>query len=227
MTPRESRLVTARPTQGLDERRRRARDVRAPRREAAARRRRRTACAASSPCGDLKLHKQKPHSSKGARGRLRVGAAMAAAGDSWSAPRRWSSRRIDVLLLGGRAAPTRSLVAGAVRRAAAAASSAFPLDRDNVATAAAARRLNWTSASHADQSRGRARAACRHSAGTGARVPQLQASRGLPRHRRRVLQIIADGGAQGRQGPLLRHRLRRLNRSCSAACSPARTRRPA
>ena len=62
---------------------------------------------------DLKLYKQKPHSTKDARGRLRVGAAIGATGDFLERAQALVEQEVDLLLLDVAHADSEA-VAGAV-----------------------------------------------------------------------------------------------------------------
>ena len=158
---------------------------------------------------DLKLYKQKPHSTKDARGRLRVGAAVGATGDFLERSEALLAQEVDVLLLDVAHADS-DVVARAVlalrKRA-----ERVPLVVGNVATAEAARALAGLGVDAIKVGVGPGRG-CRTRLETGAGVPQLQAVREAylategpgPDHRRRR-------GAR-RQGPLPRHRVRRLHR---------------
>ena len=86
---------------------------------------------------DLKLYKQKPHSTKDARGRLRVGAAVGAAGDYLERAAALVENEADVLLLD--VAHADSDLAAAAVAALRKQHEGLPLVVGNVATAEAAR----------------------------------------------------------------------------------------
>ncbi|HSD29982.1 MAG TPA: IMP dehydrogenase, partial [Vicinamibacteria bacterium] len=88
---------------------------------------------------DLKLYKQKPHSSKDVRGRLRVGAAVGATGDYLERAQALVGQEVDVLLLDVAHADSEA-VARAVGELRAKVAK-VPLVVGNVATGEAARRL--------------------------------------------------------------------------------------
>ena len=142
---------------------------------------------------DLKLYKQKPHSTKDARGRLRVGAAVGATGDYLERAAALVAQEVDVLLLDVAHADS-GVVARAVERAARAA-AAVPLVVGNVATAAAARWLADLGADAIKVGVGPGRG-CRTRLETGAGVPQLQAVREVYLATGGRVPVIADGGVR-------------------------------
>ncbi|MFI4945077.1 MAG: IMP dehydrogenase, partial [Burkholderiales bacterium] len=85
---------------------------------------------------DLKLYKQKPHSTKDARGRLRVGAAVGATGDYLERAEALVAQEVDVLLLDVAHADA-EVVEHAIKRLRE-RFARVPLVVGNVATAAAA-----------------------------------------------------------------------------------------
>jgi len=89
---------------------------------------------------DLKLHKQKPYSTKEARGRLRVGAAIGATGDYAERAAALVEREVDVLLLDVAHADSDG-VAAAVAELRRRLAGRVPLVVGNVATSDGARRL--------------------------------------------------------------------------------------
>src|SRR5574341_454557 len=113
---------------------------------------------------DLKLYKQKPHSTKDARGRLRVGAAVGATGDYLERAAALVEQEVDVLLLVG-----------------------------NVATASAARFLVELGVDAIKVGVGPGRG-CRTRLETAAGVPQLQAIREAYCAVGDEVPIVADGG---------------------------------
>jgi IMP dehydrogenase len=142
---------------------------------------------------DLKLHKQKPHSTKDARGRLRVGAAVGATGDYVERAQALAAHEVDVLLLDVAHADS-DLVASAVaelRRVL----GQLPLVVGNVATAEAARWLREIGAHAVKVGVGPGRG-CRTRLETGAGVPQLQAVREAWCATGGAVPIIADGGVK-------------------------------
>jgi IMP dehydrogenase len=140
---------------------------------------------------DLKLYKQKPHSTKDARGRLRVGAAVGAAGDYIERAAALVEQEVDVLLLD---------VAHADSDIAAAAVAALRKNHENlslvvgnVATAEGANRLAEGGADAIKVGVGPGRG-CRTRLETGTGVPQLQAVREAYLATEGRVPIIADGG---------------------------------
>ena len=156
---------------------------------------------------DLKLYKQKPHSTKDARGRLRVGAAVGATGDYLERAAALVEQEVDVLLLDVAHADS-GVVARAVNELRARLPQ-VPLVVGNVATASAARFLVELGADAIKVGVGPGRG-CRTRLETGAGVPQLQAVREVYLATGGQVPVIADGGSAGRQGPVPRDRLRRL-----------------
>jgi IMP dehydrogenase len=142
---------------------------------------------------DLKLHKQKPHSSKDARGRLRVGAAVGATGDFLERAQALVEHEVDVLLLDVAHADS-ELVAVAVaelrRRI-----TRVPLVVGNVATAESTRWLRDLGAHAIKVGVGPGRG-CRTRLETGAGVPQLQAVREAYCATGGAVPIVADGGVK-------------------------------
>jgi IMP dehydrogenase len=142
---------------------------------------------------DLKLYKQKPHSTKDARGRLRVGAAVGATGDFRERAQALVEQEVDVLLLDVAHADSAAVVAavGALREAA----GKVPLVVGNVATAEATRRLLDVGVDAVKVGVGPGRG-CRTRLETGAGVPQLQAVREAYLAAGGKVPIIADGGVR-------------------------------
>jgi IMP dehydrogenase len=142
---------------------------------------------------DLKLYKQKPHSSKDLKGRLRVGGAIGATGDFLARAEALLAQEVDCLLLDVAHAD-----ADVVERAMKEFRRKFPevpLVVGNVATADGAR---WLAALGADAVKvgvGPGRG-CRTRLETGAGVPQLQAVREAWIGTEGKVPIIADGGMQ-------------------------------
>jgi IMP dehydrogenase len=142
---------------------------------------------------DLKLYKQKPHSTKDGRGRLRVGAAVGATGDFVERAAALVEQEVDALLLDVAHADS-DLVAEAVSRLRG-RWEAVPLVVGNVATAEAARWLAGLGVSAIKVGVGPGRG-CRTRLETGAGVPQLQAVREAFLATGGRLPIIADGGVR-------------------------------
>jgi IMP dehydrogenase len=142
---------------------------------------------------DLKLYKQKPHSTKDARGRLRVGAAVGATGDYLERAAALVAQEVDVLLLDVAHADS-GIVASAVN-ALRARLPRVPLVVGNVATAAAARFLVELGADAIKVGVGPGRG-CRTRLETGAGVPQLQAVREVFLATGGQVPVIADGGVR-------------------------------
>jgi IMP dehydrogenase len=142
---------------------------------------------------DLKLYKQKPHSTKDARGRLRVGAAVGATGDYLERAAALVEQEVDVLLLDVAHADS-GVVARAVRELRARLTR-VPLVVGNVATAAAARFLVELGADAIKVGVGPGRG-CRTRLETAAGVPQLQAIREAWCAVGESLPVIADGGVK-------------------------------
>ncbi|HSD67847.1 MAG TPA: IMP dehydrogenase, partial [Vicinamibacteria bacterium] len=142
---------------------------------------------------DLKLYKQKPHSTKDARGRLRVGAAVGATGDFLERAQALVGQEVDVLLLDVAHADSGTVAraVGELRRRV----EAVPLVVGNVATAEAARRLAELGADAIKVGVGPGRG-CRTRLETGAGVPQLQAVREAYLATEGRVPIIADGGVR-------------------------------
>jgi IMP dehydrogenase len=140
---------------------------------------------------DLKLHKQKPHSAKDARGRLRVGAAVGATGDFLERAAALVEQETDVLLLDVAHADSDVTLAaaGELRQR----FPRLPLVVGNVATAEAARAFADRGADAIKVGVGPGRG-CRTRLETGAGVPQLQAVREVYCATGGRLPIIADGG---------------------------------
>jgi IMP dehydrogenase len=142
---------------------------------------------------DLKLYKQKPHSSKDSRGRLRVGAAVGAAGDALERAAALVAQEVDVLLLDVAHADS-DVVEEAVKELRR-HHEKIPLVVGNVATAAAARWLADLGADAIKIGVGPGRG-CRTRLETGAGVPQLQAVREAYLASGGRVPIIADGGVK-------------------------------
>jgi IMP dehydrogenase len=142
---------------------------------------------------DLKLYKQKPHSTKDARGRLRVGAAVGATGDFLERAQALVGQEVDVLLLDVAHADSATVVqaVGELRKSVA----KVPLVVGNVATAEAARRLADLGVDAIKVGVGPGRG-CRTRLETGAGVPQLQAVREAYLATEGRMPIIADGGVR-------------------------------
>jgi len=142
---------------------------------------------------DLKLYKQKPHSTKDARGRLRVGAAIGATGDFLERAQALVEQEVDLLLLDVAHADSES-IAGAVGDLRERAEN-VRLVVGNVATAEAARRLAALGVDAIKVGVGPGRG-CRTRLETGAGVPQLQAVREAYLATEGKVPIIADGGVR-------------------------------
>ena len=142
---------------------------------------------------DLKLYKQKPHSTKDARGRLRVGAAVGATGDYRERAQALVEQEVDVLLLDVAHADA-DVVARAVRELRK-ATGPVPLVVGNVATTEGARRLVDLGVDAIKIGVGPGRG-CRTRLETGAGVPQLQAVREAYLATGGRVPIIADGGVR-------------------------------
>ena len=142
---------------------------------------------------DLKLYKQKPHSTKDARGRLRVGAAVGAMGDYLERAQALVEQEVDVLLLDVAHADS-GVVAQAVGELRARLPR-VPLVVGNVATASAARFLLELGADAIKVGVGPGRG-CRTRLETGAGVPQLQAVREVFLATGGQVPVIADGGVR-------------------------------
>jgi IMP dehydrogenase len=140
---------------------------------------------------DLKLYKQKPHSSKDVKGRLRVGGAIGATGDYLERAEALLAQEVDCLLLDVAHAD-----ADVVERALREFRGKFPkvpLVVGNVATASGARWLADLGADAVKVGVGPGRG-CRTRLETGAGVPQLQAVREAWIGTEGKVPIIADGG---------------------------------
>ena len=142
---------------------------------------------------DLKLHKQKPHSSKDARGRLRVGAAVGATGDYLERAQALVEHEVDVLLLDVAHADS-DMVAAALAELRRGLGN-VPLVVGNVATAESALWLRERGAHAIKVGVGPGRG-CRTRLETGAGVPQLQAVREAYCATGGAVPIIADGGVK-------------------------------
>jgi IMP dehydrogenase len=142
---------------------------------------------------DLKLYKQKPHSTKDARGRLRVGGAVGATGDFLERAEALLAQEVDVLLLDVAHADSDAVAAAvaALRQRA----EKVPLVVGNVATAEAARWLADLGVDAIKVGVGPGRG-CRTRLETGAGVPQLQAVREAYLATEGRVPIIADGGVR-------------------------------
>jgi IMP dehydrogenase len=140
---------------------------------------------------DLKLYKQKPRSTKDARGRLRVGAAVGATGDFLERAQALVAQEVDVLLLDVAHADSGTVAAAVaeLRRRV----DKVPLVVGNVATAEAARRLVDLGVDAIKVGVGPGRG-CRTRLETGAGVPQLQAVREAFVATEGRVPIVADGG---------------------------------
>jgi IMP dehydrogenase len=189
MTPRE-RLVTRAPTVSMEEAERAMFDSRVeklPLVEGGSRIR------GLVTMRDLKLYKQKPHSTKDDRGRLRVGAALGATGDYLERGQALVDEEVDVLLLD--VAHADSEVLETALRSLRKRFPETPLVVGNVATAAAARRLADLGADAIKVGVGPGRG-CRTRLETGAGVPQLQAVREAWLATEGRVPIVADGGVR-------------------------------
>jgi len=142
---------------------------------------------------DLKLYKQKPHSTKDARGRLRVGAAVGATGDYLARADALVEQEVDVLLLDVAHADA-EVVERAVRQLRQ-RFARVPLVVGNIATAAAACWLAGLGVDAIKVGVGPGRG-CRTRLETGAGVPQLQAVRECYLATEGRLPVIADGGVR-------------------------------
>jgi IMP dehydrogenase len=142
---------------------------------------------------DLKLSKQKPHSTKDVRGRLRVGAAIGATGDYLDRAQALLAQEVDLVLLD--VAHADSSVVEAAIRDFRKRFPGVPLACGNVATAEAAR---WLAGLRVDAIKvgvGPGRG-CRTRLETGTGVPQLQAVREAYLATEGKVPVIADGGVQ-------------------------------
>ena len=142
---------------------------------------------------DLKLYKQNPHSTKDAKGRLRVGAAIGATGDFLQRAEALLQQEVDVVLLDVAHADS-----DAVQSAVSALRGRFgrvPLVAGNVATGAAARWLAGLGVDAIKVGVGPG-LGCRTRLETGAGVPQLQAVREAYLATEGKVPIIADGGVK-------------------------------
>jgi IMP dehydrogenase len=142
---------------------------------------------------DLKLYKQKPHSTKDARGRLRVGAAVGATGDYLPRAAALVEQEVDVLLLDVAHADSDVVVAAVLELRK--RFGRVPLVVGNVATAEAARGLADLGVDAIKVGVGPGRG-CRTRLETGAGVPQLQAVREAYLATDGQVPIIADGGVR-------------------------------
>ena len=142
---------------------------------------------------DVKLHKQKPHSSKDDRGRLRVGAAVGATGDYLERAEALVAQDVDCLLMDVAHAHAEVVRSGIQRFRA--RFPAVPLVCGNVATAEGARWLMELGADAVKVGVGPGRG-CRTRLETGAGVPQLQAIRQAYLGTEGRVPIIADGGVR-------------------------------
>lgn len=142
---------------------------------------------------DLKLYKQKPHSTKDARGRLRVGAAVGATGDYLERAQALVAQEVDVLLLD--VAHADSGVVARAMKALRAKLPKVPLVVGNVATASGARFLIELGADAIKVGVGPGRG-CRTRLETAAGVPQLQAVREAYLAAEGRVPVIADGGVR-------------------------------
>ena len=190
MTPRE-RLVTRPPSVSIDEAERamfEARVEKLPIVDAEGR------VVGLVTMRDLKLHKQKPYSTKDRRGHLRVGAAIGATGDYAERAAALVERAVDVLLLDVAHADS-DIVAAAVAELRRRLPAGVPLVVGNVATADGARRLRDAGADAIKVGVGPGRG-CRTRLETGAGVPQLQAVRECFLAVEGKVPVIADGGVK-------------------------------
>jgi IMP dehydrogenase len=142
---------------------------------------------------DLKLYKQKPHSTKDGRGRLRVGAAVGATGDYLERAAALVEQEVDVLLLDVAHADS-GVVARAVK-ALRARLPRVPLVVGNIATASATRFLIDLGVDAIKVGVGPGRG-CRTRLETAAGVPQLQAVREVYLAAEGRVPVIADGGVR-------------------------------
>jgi IMP dehydrogenase len=142
---------------------------------------------------DLKLYKQKPHSSKDGRGRLRVGAAIGATGDYLARAEALLAEEVDCLLLDVAHADS-AIVERAVKELRRRLPD-VPLVVGNVATGAAVRWLAELGVDAIKVGVGPGRG-CRTRLETAAGVPQLQAVREAWLATEGRVPIIADGGIQ-------------------------------
>jgi IMP dehydrogenase len=140
---------------------------------------------------DLKLYKQNPHSTKDAKGRLRVGAAIGATGDFLERAAALLEQEVDVVLLD--VAHADSDVVGSAATALRERFGRVPLVVGNVATARAARWLQDLGVDAIKVGVGPGRG-CRTRLETAAGVPQLQAVREAWLATEGRVPIIADGG---------------------------------
>lgn len=142
---------------------------------------------------DLKLYQQKPHSTKDARGRLRVGAAVGATGDFVERTAALVEQEVDALLLDVAHADSELVgtAVGELRKR----HEDMPLVVGNVATAEGARWLADLGVSAIKVGVGPGRG-CRTRLETGAGVPQLQAVREAWLATDGRVPIIADGGVK-------------------------------
>jgi IMP dehydrogenase len=142
---------------------------------------------------DLKLFKQKPHSVKDVRGRLRVGAAIGATGEFLERAEALVAAEADCLLLD--VAHADSEVVGRAVKAVRGRFPGVPLACGNVATAPGARFLAELGVDAIKVGIGPGRG-CRTRLETGAGVPQMQAIRAAWLGLEGRVPIIADGGVR-------------------------------
>ncbi len=140
---------------------------------------------------DLRLFKNKPHSVKDPRGRLRVGAAIGATGDFLERAEALVAAEVDVVLMD--VAHAHGDIVGKAIPAFRARFPEVPLVVGNVATGEGARFLADLGASAVKVGVGPGRG-CRTRLETGAGVPQLQAVREVFLATGGSVPIIADGG---------------------------------
>jgi IMP dehydrogenase len=140
---------------------------------------------------DLKLHKQKPHSTKDSRGRLRVGGAIGATGDFLERAQALVEQEVDLLLLDVAHADAEAVAAAVLELRVRLEKARLVVG--NVATAEAARRLCALGVDAIKVGVGPGRG-CRTRLETGAGVPQLQAVREAYLATDGKVPIIADGG---------------------------------
>ncbi|HVQ30184.1 MAG TPA: IMP dehydrogenase [Vicinamibacteria bacterium] len=142
---------------------------------------------------DLKLYQQKPYSSKDARGRLRVGAAVGAMGDYLERTEALLAQEVDVILLDVAHADA-DVVEKAVKEIRGRLKG-MPFVVGNVATREGAQWLAGLGADAIKVGVGPGRG-CRTRLETGTGVPQLQAVREAWLGVEGKVPIIADGGVQ-------------------------------
>lgn len=189
MTPFE-RLVTGRPDIGLEEAERMLFEHRIEKLPLVDEQRRIRGLITKR---DVILHRQRPHVSKDAKGRLRVGAAIGATGDFLERAAALLQEGVDVLLID--IAHGHSDVMAKAVEAFRAAHGDVPLVCGNVGTAEGARFLVDLGADAVKVGIGPGRG-CRTRLETAAGVPQLQAIRETWCEVGDEMPIIADGGVR-------------------------------